>query len=258
MSLLQASGVSVRLGQRQALAPLDLGVASGEFLGVLGPNGAGKSTLARVLARLQAPDAGRLLWRGEPAERLSPRAWARCIGYLPQGAQVHWPLTVERVVWLGREPFRGTPAFADPEPVERALALAEVDHLRHRRADQLSGGERLRVLLARVFAGEPELIVVDEPLAGLDPYHQLHMMELLRAHARSGGAVLAVLHELHYAARFCDRILLLDQGRIAADGLPAEVLYPGMLECVFGVSSRALEIDGEIAVLPWQRAREHS
>ncbi len=258
MNLLEARALNLWLGQRHILQNIDLVLQPGTFLGVVGPNGAGKSTLARLLARLQAPSAGSLHWQGQAAEVLSLNAWARSVGYLPQNAEVHWPIAVERVVQLGREPYRGSAAFRDPAPVEQAMRQAEVDHLRQRRADQLSGGERLRVLLARVFAGQPTLIIADEPLAGLDPYHQLHMMELLQAHARAGGAVIAILHELHYAARFCDRILMLDAGRLAAEGTPAEVLNAGMLECVFGVSSTTIQQDGELAVLPWRRAREHS
>lgn len=229
--------VGVALGGRAVLAGVSARLDGGTFVGILGPNGAGKSTLTRALLGL-VPATGRVLLDGEAVASLARGAAARKIAYLPQGQTLHWPLSVERVVALGRlphlAPFSGM-AAGDRAAVARALALADVAHLAGRTATELSGGERARVLLARALAVEAPVLVADEPLASLDPEHQLHGMELLRDQARAGGLVLAVLHDLGLAARFCDRLLVLDRGRLVADGAPAAVLTPALLADVYRV-----------------------
>lgn len=259
MSLLQADAVDVVIDGSAILRDASVSVARGELVGLIGPNGAGKSTLVKVLAGLLRPSGGSVQFDGAALQQLSPRQLARRIGYLAQGAPAHWPLQVEKVVALGRLPhldWYRSPAAADRAAIERALALAEVGHLRDRIVTTLSGGERLRVLLARVFAAEPELILADEPVAALDPYHQLHVMEILRDHAHRGGGAIAVLHDLNHAARFCDRLVLLDRGRQVCAGTPREVLTEGHLREVYGIEAQLTERDGELTVIPWRRMRE--
>jgi len=257
--LLAAQAVAVAVEGRNILHGIDLRVRRGEFVGLIGPNGAGKTTLLRVLAGLLAPAAGRVRLDGAALSALESRHLARRLAYLAQGAPAHWPLRVDKVVALGRLPhleWWRQPGPADRAAIERAMGLAEVAHLRERVVTTLSGGERLRVLLARVFASEPELILADEPVAALDPYHQLHVMEILREHAHvSRGAVLAVLHDLNLAARFCDRLVLLDAGRVACVGGVREVLVNEQLRRVYGVEARIVEDGGEYSVIPWKRAR---
>jgi len=258
MSLLVAENIAVTIDERSILADVGLRLERGELVGLIGPNGAGKTTLLRVLANLQAARAGAVLFDGAPLARIPAQQLARRVAYLAQGAPAHWPLRVDKVVALGRLPHLAwwqQPAAADLAIVERAMAQAEVGQLRERTITTLSGGERMRVLLARIFACEPELILADEPVAALDPYHQLHVMELLREHARGGGAVVAVLHDLNLAARFCDRLVLLDGGRLVCAGSAAEVLSEENLRAVYGVAARVFEHEEGRTAIPWRRLR---
>jgi iron complex transport system ATP-binding protein len=257
MNLLAADHVSVAIEGRAILDRVDLRVDRGELVGLIGPNGAGKTTLLRALANLQVC-AGEVRFDGAPLAQIAPRQLAQRVAYLAQGAPAHWPLRVDKVVALGRLPHLAwwqQPGAEDREIVETAMALAEVAELRDRAITTLSGGERMRVLLARIFASRPELILADEPVAALDPYHQLHVMELLREHARAGGAVVAVLHDLNLAARFCDRLALLDRGRLVCAGPAAEVLDAANLRDVYGVAARVFEHDEGRTTIPWRRLR---
>ena len=166
---------------------------------------------------------------------------AKMMGYLAQGARAQWPVSVERVVELGRLPFQGLwqrSTDIDQQAVEHAMQMAEVTAYRNRIATTLSGGEQTLVMLARIFATQPQLIFADEPVATLDPYHQLHVMELLRSHAQGRNAGVVVLHDLELAARFCDRLYLFQHGEIFASGTPAEVLTQDNLRAVYGIESR--------------------
>src|SRR5690606_2971714 len=171
--------------------------------------------------------AGRLAWRGAPYASIGRRELATRLGYLEQHAAVHWPLRVDTVVALGRLPHRGRGGAgeADHAAVREAAALCGVGHLLERRVTSLSAGERMLVALARLLAGRPEAALADEPVAALDPRHQLLIMGTLRDLARKRGlGALVVLHDLGLAARFCDRLILLHEGRVAAEGVPVEVL----------------------------------
>lgn len=266
MNLLVAKNIQVAIDGRAILADINCAIHSGEMVGLIGPNGAGKTTLLRVLANLLAPNSGTVALDDRMLAHYPSIELAKRLAYLAQGAPAYWPLRVDNVVALGRLPhlnwWQQTSA-RDTQIVEDALQLADVAYLRERLITTLSGGERTRVLLARIFAAQPQLILADEPVATLDPYHQLHVMELLREHAHRvdsqienpGGAVLAVLHDLNLAARFCDRIVLLAHGRIVCSGTAREVLTPENLRDVYGVSVRINDQDGEFSVLPWQRIR---
>ncbi|WP_137388121.1 ABC transporter ATP-binding protein [Rhodoligotrophos defluvii] len=254
---IEAKAVGVRLGSRQILSDVDLAVSPGEMIGLVGPNGAGKSTLLAVLAGLCAPDSGRVIFDGCDANSIGPRQLARRLSFLAQSASIEWRLNVEQVVALGRLPHRGLWGPQDPASDARAIAAAmrmtEVETLAKRPLNALSGGERMRVLLARALAVEGEVLLADEPIAGLDPYHQLRAMELLAAAASAGTAVVVVLHELTLAARFCRRLVLMSQGRLVADGTPEAVLSPGLLEAVYSVLPLVGTQDGERFILPWRR-----
>jgi iron complex transport system ATP-binding protein len=262
MSSLRAEQISVTIDQYRLLDAVSVALHSGEIIGLIGPNGAGKTTLLRVLAKLLTPDSGAVALDDISLRQISPERFARRCAYLSQGAPTHWPLRVDKVVALGRLPYLGWRqqlCAEDIGAIETALALAEVAHLRERLVTTLSGGERMRVLLARIFASQPHFILADEPVAALDPYHQLHVMELLREHAhrdtddRTRGGVLTVLHDLNLAARFCDRIILLAHGRIVCEGDPRAVLTSPILQQIYGISVRSIEEANEFSVIPWRR-----
>jgi iron complex transport system ATP-binding protein len=232
--------LDVDLGRSRILSGIDLDLSAGALVGVIGPNGAGKSTLARAMLNLVPAASGSVAIDGIDVTRLAPADLARRIAYLPQGQELHWPLTVERLVGLGRlphlAPFSRIGA-ADQAAIESAMRETGVLALRDRVANELSGGERARVMLARALATEAPALVVDEPLASLDPGHQIEVMALLASRARAGVLVIVVLHDLAAAARYCDRLVLLHEGRIVGDGPPADVLTDEALASVYGITA---------------------
>ncbi|MEC3950356.1 ABC transporter ATP-binding protein [Sphingobium sp. HWE2-09] len=256
MVTIAAQGLSVRLGRHVAVRDVDVMLEPGALVGVIGPNGAGKSTLIRALLGLTKPMAGQVRIDGRDVVGLTRQAIARAVAYLPQGQTLHWPLSVERLVALGRLPHLGPLSrltAADDAAVEAAMARADVLHLKGRVATELSGGERARVLLARALAVGAWGLIADEPLAALDPGHQIDVMALLRGEARGGALVVTVLHDLSMAARYCDRLLLMDGGALVADGAPMEVLTAERLGRVYGVTAR-IEKDGDVPlILPMGR-----
>jgi iron complex transport system ATP-binding protein len=240
-TLLQGQSLAFAIDGIDILRDIDISVQRGELVGLIGPNGAGKSTLLRLLCGVTSTASGDILLDGKHLSDVSAEQRARRIGYLAQGARAHWPVTAERIVALGRLPYQGFWAqhsTADQQAVEQAMAMAEVTAYRNRIATTLSGGEQTLVMLARIFATQPQLIFADEPVATLDPYHQLHVMELLRSHAQGDNAGVVVLHDLGLAARFCDRLYLFRHGEIFTSGTPAEVLTQENLRAVYGIESR--------------------
>lgn len=239
MSVLAAENIMLNLGGRRVLDAMSAAFTAGRVTAVLGPNGAGKSTLLSCLAGLRSPDEGQVLIGGQPRSALGMRDRARQIGLLPQGADVHWDVDVATLVALGRYPHRARwgETEEDRAAVARAMAATDVTQFATRPMTALSGGERARVLLARVLAGEPQWLLADEPLANLDPAHQLDTLKCLGDVARSGAGVIVVLHDLNHAIRVADEVLLLCDGRIIAQGPPAEVLTPQRIAATYGVSS---------------------
>jgi len=248
--LLRGENIGVVRNDTVILDGVDVALKKGEVLGLIGPNGAGKSTLLSALSGLRE-STGSVYLHGKRFGEHSRKYTATQIAYLPQSHAVQWPLKVQRVVELGRLPhlpWWRSGNNNDVRVIDEAMQNAEVAHLSQRVVTSLSGGERTRVLLARVFATQSTIILADEPVASLDPYHQLHVMELLQQHVRSGGAVIVVLHDLTLAARFCDRLLLLHQGKVAASGAVNEVLKPAVLAAVYGVETTVF-YEGENVVV---------
>ena len=249
---LSAVGLDVRYGARFAVQPLDLRLEAGELIGLIGPNGAGKTSLLRALAGIPAADA-RVRWQDRPLPELTDVERARAIAYLPQAAQASWPLPVRELVALGRLPHRRfgeRPSPADEAAVERALELANLGEFADRPIDSLSGGERTRAHLARAFAVEAPALLVDEPTASLDPYHQLAVMRLLDEYRQGGRLVVAVLHDLNLALAHCTRLLLMDDGAIAGDGAPHEVVNADALARHYRVGAFLAEHEGRRIAVP--------
>jgi iron complex transport system ATP-binding protein len=240
---LAAEGLSVRLGGRQVLDSVDLSLRLGEVTVVVGPNGAGKSTLLTCLAGLRLADQGGVRLGRRPIGSLSDRERAKRIGYLPQTPEIAWRLDVHTFVRLGRTAHRGVfgESADDIVAVERALERTHMRAFADRDVTTLSGGERARALIARALAGEPGWLLADEPLTGLDPGHQLDAADLLRRVAQDGAGVVASLHDLSFAARIADRVVVIAEGRILADGAPAEALRSEILARAYAVDARWIE-----------------
>lgn len=237
MSVLAAEQLTVKLGGRPVLGGVSATFAAGRVTAVLGPNGAGKSTLLACLAGLRVPDSGRVLLDGVARQTLPARDLARRIGLLPQTADVHWDVDVATLVALGRYPHHrgwGLNA-ADRAAIAQAMAATDVAQFATRAVNSLSGGERARVLLARVLAGEPQWLLADEPLANLDPAHQADALACIRAVAAAGAGVVVVLHDLNQAMRVADAVLLLRAGQVVAAGPTADVLTPARIAETYDV-----------------------
>ena len=226
------------------LANVSCTLEKGQITAICGPNGAGKSSLIEVLAGLLRPDTGEVRLDAQPLASLPHRA--RRIGYLPQAAEIAWDVSVRSIVELGRIAHRDSARA----PVDAAIAAMDLAAFGQRRAQTLSGGERARVLLARVLAGEPEWILADEPLAALDLAHQLALAGHLRREAESGRGVVLVLHDLALAMNHADRVLVLDDGLLVADGSPRAALSEQTIRQVWGVETRWLGDEGARALAP--------
>ncbi|ANY62267.1 ABC transporter [Comamonas aquatica] len=256
MRTLSVESLQVAWRGQTCVQDLSFQVQSGELLALIGPNGAGKSTVLRALAQL-LPHQGRVLLDGEDLARLAPHQRARRLAYLAQGDQVAWPLQVRDFVALGRLPHQGRWRLAsasktDQNAVDAALSAMHLTDMAERHLHALSGGERARARLARAMAVQAPLLLADEPVAALDPYHQLSVMELLRAQCNAGHAVVVVLHDLTLASRFCDRVLLLQGGQAVACGAPRHVLTPAHLQRVYQVQAMHGEHESQGYVLPWR------
>jgi iron complex transport system ATP-binding protein len=237
--MISVSGLSVSLAGRRVVDDVSFALASGEFVALVGPNGAGKSTVLKALAGVLPMDAGAIEIEGAPAGRLNALERARRLAWLPQSRPVAWNLRVEDVVALGR--FSQSPDAYDRlgqearAAVDAALAKADAAHLAGRAFQTLSGGEQARVHLARLLSSTAPRLLLDEPCAALDIVHQLSLMETLADEAASGRSVVVVLHDLELAARYCPRVIVMEAGRVVADGPPADILSGGLLSRIFGV-----------------------
>lgn len=239
MSVLSCTNLHVEIGGRPILSNVDLSIAAGEVTAIVGPNGAGKSTLLACLAGLRQPTLGAAFLDGVPLSGMRPRDRARRLAFLPQTPEIAWAVEARTLVALGRTPFIGARGQAEEDhaAVDRAMAAANVAAFEHRIVDTLSGGERARVLIARALAGEPEWLLADEPLTGLDPAHQLDAAALFRRMADDGVGVVVTLHDLSMALRMSDRVVVLADGGVLADEPPATALSPDVLKRAYGVEA---------------------
>jgi iron complex transport system ATP-binding protein len=246
--ILQAEGLVVRYrgAATAALDGVSCAVAAGELVAIGGPNGSGKTSLVRALTALLEPAAGKVRVEGRPLADWGHAELARVLAVVPQREEIAFPLRVDETVMLGRYARLGplgSPGAADRAAVASALTRCDAEALAGRSTDTLSGGEWQRVRLARALAQEPAVLVLDEPTASLDVRHEMEILELIHQLVRQGLAGLVVTHQLNLAARFADRMVLLDHGRVAAEGTPGEVLRQDILSRVFG---------WPVAVMPWR------
>lgn len=239
MSVLSCTDLKVEIGKTLVLSDVSLSIRAGEVTAIVGPNGAGKSTLLSCLAGLREPTAGTTRLDEAALSAMKPRERARRLAFLPQTPEIAWSVEARTLVELGRTPFIGARGQGgeDRIAVDRAMAAANVEAFEHRIVDTLSGGERARVLIARALAGEPEWLLADEPLTGLDPAHQLDAVALFRRLAGEGVGVVVTLHDLSLALRVADRVIVLAEGGVLSDEPPATALTPEVLRRAYGVEA---------------------
>ncbi len=250
---LSFENVSAGYRARPVLRDVTAGFTAGMVTGLVGPNGAGKTTLFRVALRLVEATSGSVLLLDRPLGEWSGQARARALAYLPQDAEAHWPIAARQLVALGRLPYRAAFAplsNADEDAIDEALARCDAAEFANRRMNELSAGERARILLARALAVQAPVLLADEPAAHLDPAHQLRLMELLRAEAARGIAVIVTLHDLALASRFCDYMVVMNDGGVVTQSAAPRALSDEVLKSVFAI--RARRVEG--GLLPWERA----
>jgi iron complex transport system ATP-binding protein len=250
MSILDAQRICVRRGQRAILDKVSLHAESGDFIAVIGANGAGKSTLLSVLAGLLKPDSGTVLLDGVSV-LLSGMKLAQRRAYLPQNPRCEWPISVERLVALGLTPtlpaFGGLPSSFGPLITQALRACDLLDH-RRQPATTLSGGELARAMLARALVANPDVLIVDEPIAGLDPKHALDTARRLQGLAKSGKLVIASVHDLTLAGRYASRIFALANGHVHGDGATTSTLTPALIRAAFDVDACVCGTQGSLYV----------
>ncbi len=250
--------VTVRLGDVLAVDGGSITADPGQLVGIIGPNGAGKTTLLRTITAAITPDEGTVTVTGMNVHERSSRAVSRAVAVVPQDTSLAFDFDVRQLVAMGRTPYldrMGRSDGSDRDAVDRAMERTEVAQFADRMVSELSGGERQRVLLARAIAQETPVLLLDEPTASLDINHQLRTLELVRELVDGGTTVLAAIHDLDLAARFCDELILLDEGNVVDDGSPETVLTAENLERVFGTPAavRTNPVTDSVQVIPLER-----
>jgi len=236
--MIKFENLSSGYGPCDVLQKVSAKAKPGELIALIGPNGCGKSTLLKTLCGIISPSSGNIKVNDTSLSNLPLKIRARKIAYLAQSREALPSMSVEDVVRLGRAPYRGGLGKISAEgktAIASALSRTQSDVFKARRFDSLSGGEQARVLLARALTVQAPVLLADEPIAALDPFYQLSMMEILKAEATSGKTVITALHDLPLAAQFADRIWMMHEGKIIADGKPADVLTAENLKTVFGI-----------------------
>jgi len=252
--MLAVRNVSYAYGDVAAVRSVSLEIGERQLVALTGPNGSGKSTLLKLIARVYAPQSGELALEGKPLAQWPAKEYAKRVGYLPQDPDPAFPMRALDVVVSGRAPYLGRFAWEsehDWEEAQRALALCDAAHLADRYLDEMSGGERKRVFLARVLAGTPRLILLDEPLAALDLSHVQQFSLLLREVVdRTGCTVVFAAHDLNWAAAHSDRMLVMQNGTLALDAPPHGVMRPDVMQQLFGFDAETITSGGRTWIVP--------
>lgn len=235
-TLLELNQVSFRRGTRFIVKQMDVSFQAGQFIGLIGPNGTGKSTLLRLMAKLLKPDAGTIYFANKNLDTMSNLDVAKAITYMPQSTVLDYQFTVEQIVLMGRHPHRKKWQISQKEDyfiAEEAMKLTGIDHLKDRFITTLSGGERQLVFLARSITQQSDIILLDEPTSDLDIYHQVQICEIIRGLVKEGKTVVAAIHDINLATRYCDELILLRDGEIVAFDRPEKAITVDHLMRVF-------------------------
>jgi iron complex transport system ATP-binding protein len=250
--MMRAENVTLTLQSRTVLKEVSFALQPGELTLMIGPNGAGKSSMIRLLAGLTMPDQGAITFKNTPLHHLKRSERAKNIAFLPQDNSYAWAVSVHDIVALGRMPHGEDPRHLPPsaqEAVWEAMAALDLIPFKDRLITQLSTGERARVFLSRALATKAPVLLVDEPVAALDPAHALTVLKVLRRYARAGHSVLAILHDLPLAALYADNLLVLKEGYIVAEGAPSDILDVSLIRQVFDVDAAIENKEGKIRLM---------
>jgi iron complex transport system ATP-binding protein len=255
-NLIDMSDVVFSYGKEQVIKQVSLEIESGEFIGIIGPNGSGKSTLLRLIGALIQNQQGQIQFKQEDIREISRKTLARSVAWIPQDVTMIFPFKVEEIVMMGRHPYQSPFNFEDENDwdiTRRAMEETDTLSLSHRRFNEISGGEKQRVMMAGALAQNPELLLLDEPTSSLDIKYQLEILNILRRlNQQNGKTIVVAIHDLYLASKYCDRLILLNEGRIIHDGPPVKVLRKDILEKVYGVQIKIFhdQEDGGIMVSP--------
>lgn len=245
MSMLRLNGVGLTLAGSPVLQEVTLNLGTG-LVGLIGPNGAGKSSLLKVMAGIWRPSQGALWLNDKKCDAWNPRERASFLGYLPQNPACEWPMSVRQIIALGLERHAKDEVY-----LQQLLKDFDLAALADRPFDRISGGQQQRVMLARAFAGKPQIALLDEPVAAQDPAWQLRLLAWLRKQAETRCIVIA-LHDLALASRFCSHMVVMDKGFVKYSGLQEKVVNSALIGDVFGVALRTIEQEGQQCIIPWQ------
>jgi iron complex transport system ATP-binding protein len=252
--MLSLANISYSYADGEAVRDVTFDAGERQLIALTGPNGSGKSTLLKMIARVLEPSRGAIAFEGRGVKQWPAKEYAKRVGYLPQDPDPAFPMRAIEVVVSGRAPYLGRFAWetaGDWDEAEKALQLCDAAHLRDRYLDEMSGGERKRVFLARVLAGTPRLIVLDEPLAALDLSHVQQFSRLLRDVVdRTGCTVLFAAHDLNWAAAHSDRMLVMQRGALALDASPQEVMREDVMRTLFGFEAETVASGGRMWIVP--------
>jgi iron complex transport system ATP-binding protein len=244
MNIINIQNAFFSYNTKEVLQDISFSLKQGEFLGIIGPNGAGKSTILRLICGILKPGKGMITILGEPIERIEPKELAKKIAFVPQETHFALDFTVEDIVMMGRYPY--LKAFQrenkiDYQARDHALEYADVQTFRKRMINSLSSGERQRVVLARALAQEPAILILDEPTSHLDLHHQYAIMELLKKFNKEGMSIIVVNHDLNLASLYCERLILMHQGKIFAQGSPGELINERTLKQVYQTDVKVIK-----------------
>ncbi len=253
MVVLKILNLEFRYNSVKALENIELTVNEGELVSIIGPNGAGKTTLLKCIARILKPSQGTILLENKPLNKFSPKELARRISYLPQIEEPKYPLTVLEMVLIGRTPYTSfKPTKEDLEKVYTILKQLGIEHLAHRKVNELSGGEYRKIMLARALAQQPKILLLDEPVNHLDLKHQLEVLSLLRKLVLEKHiTIIMAIHDLNLALRFSDKVIALRKGKIVFCGKPLELSIK-IIEEVYGIKAKMILLDdGTPIIIPY-------
>jgi ABC-type cobalamin/Fe3+-siderophores transport system ATPase subunit len=255
-SILQLKDISFGYSSEPVLKYLSLNIEPGEFIGVLGPNGSGKSTLLKLMGGILQGDSGQVLFKGKELQGYKKKILAQSIAWVPQEHPMAFPFQVSEIVLMGRHPYLSPLAFESQKDFEiagRAMETTETTHLSSRSFNEISGGEKQRVMLASAITQEPEVLLLDEPTTALDIKYQLEILNILQRQNRDNNMTLVLaMHDLQLASKYCHRLILINKGQIVKDGTPDQVLQKEILESVYDVRIKLYrdEEDGSVMISP--------